>query len=909
MVVLFPMLVISQGLTDVDLTNEWEPTPTATFQTSDVSICAGESVDLIVELTEGPSWTLEYSDGTTTYVEYPTSSPFVITVSPNVNTTYTLLSVSNSSCSGDIIYGPPPASGVVDVDVNPLPVFSIINVEPALCYGSSNGSAEVDMLSGTAPYSYYWDDSWSQSINPHLSAGTHSVTVTDANGCQNTGSTNITEPTQLSVNHNVTNVHCGGSDNGSISLFVGGGVAPYDYLWNNGETTANITDLSAGSYSVTVTDANGCQQVVGSIVVGTDPGIISVINPGDVQHVTCFGGNDGSAMVSVSGGTAPYNYLWSNGQNSQTASGLSAGLYTVTTTDANGCTHTTSINIDEPTEVVATFAYSDVSCDGSVLGTAEVVVSGGTAPYNYLWGGTSATGSNISELVVGNYSLEVTDSNGCSATDFDPHYFFVDQEPVPSVVVSSLSGGTSCGGDPVDLEAVASGGDSFVYNWSTGQTGANITVSPSASDMYYVTVTNNFGCDVVDNIHVDVYDMPNLDFYPDSDICEGSNYINLMDSVSLSFGSLSSVWFSGPFITGNLLDVSLMSPGSTYEYVAHYSEYGCDVTDTAYITLRELPDVQFEWTGGDLCDNGVPVSLTQGTPIGGVYSGNGVSGNTFDPVIAGSGNHLITYTYTNSYGCVESDQDTITVQYPVPITIVADATWCTEGGVMDIEVSPAGGYMTANGSYLPSNNVGDIFYFDPSTAGTYDLEYVIPTGCTASQIFSVEVYETPDATLSFPAGVDVDNLSDTVDYVMSFPLGAVVTVDGIVISGNVFSGAIWGPGNHEIISTTTNGYCEAEYVLMVNVNASTGIDNIVDITSLVLVYPNPVSDILNVEMDNNIDVSEIQIYNVLGKVIYKERIDSDLHHIDVSDFNPAIYFVRFVSKDGSVSESIKFIKQ
>ena len=91
--------------------------PTATFQTSDVSICAGESVDLIVELTEGPSWTLEYSDGTTTYVEYPTSSPFVITVSPNVNATYTLLSVSNSSCSGDIIYGPPPASGVVDVDI------------------------------------------------------------------------------------------------------------------------------------------------------------------------------------------------------------------------------------------------------------------------------------------------------------------------------------------------------------------------------------------------------------------------------------------------------------------------------------------------------------------------------------------------------------------------------------------------------------------------------------------------------------------------------------------------------------------------------------------------------------------------------------------------------------------------
>ena len=175
-----------------------------------------------------------------------------------------------------------------------------------------------------------------------------------------------------------------------------------------------------------------------------------------MQNVTCSGSFTGQAEANATGGTAPYSYLWNNGQTSQVASGLAAGSYSVTVTDNNGCQSVANATITEPPLFEAVLSSTDVSCDGSILGTADVVATGGTPAYSYNWN-TGSTLSGITGLTTGSYAVTVTDANGCQAAG-SPFYFSIGQDPVPVANASIVSGvSTSCSGDPVDLEAT--GGD------------------------------------------------------------------------------------------------------------------------------------------------------------------------------------------------------------------------------------------------------------------------------------------------------------------------------------------------------------------------------------------------------------------------------------------------------------------
>ena len=280
--------------------------------------------------------------------------------------------------------------------------------------GGNDGQATASGSGGVGSYTYLWSDSQTTATATNLFAGVYSVTVTDGNGGNDVASVTITEPTAVVASAVVdNNVSVNGGNDGQATASGSGGVAPYTYLWSDGQTTATATNLSAGVYSVTVTDDNSGNDVASVTI--TEPTAVVATAVVD-NNVSVNGGNDGQATASGSGGVAPYTYAWSDGQTTATATNLSAGVYSVTVSDDNTGNDVASVTITEPSALIATITnVVDESVPGAADGSATVSASGGVGPYSYLWsnGGTTAT---ISGLTAGSYSVTVTDNNGATAS-------------------------------------------------------------------------------------------------------------------------------------------------------------------------------------------------------------------------------------------------------------------------------------------------------------------------------------------------------------------------------------------------------------------------------------------------------------------------------------------------------------
>src|SRR5690554_2816624 len=253
-----------------------------------------------------------------------------------------------------------------------------INATDASCNGGNDGEATANPTGGTAPYTYEWNTSPVQTTQTAtgLSVGTYTVTITDANGCVTNNSVTIEQPTNLTLTTSHINVTCNGIDNGEATVNASGRTGPYTYSWNTTpvQTTQTATGLASGTYTVTVTDANGCSGTTDVTITEPDLLVASIANSTDAS---CNGEANGEATVSVTGGTAPYIYSWNTSpvQTSATATGLAAGTYIVTITDANGCSTSESVVIDEPAPLVVSIDNSiDVSCSGGNDGSATATV-------------------------------------------------------------------------------------------------------------------------------------------------------------------------------------------------------------------------------------------------------------------------------------------------------------------------------------------------------------------------------------------------------------------------------------------------------------------------------------------------------------------------------------------------------
>ncbi len=277
------------------------------------------------------------------------------------------------------------------------------------CFGNCDASASVTVYGGTGPFGYLWNNGATTAAISGLCAGTYKVTVTDGNGCTKEMSRTIVAPSAITTTISQIKPLCYGACNGSLTVVAKGGVAGgYNYLWNTGATTATISGLCSGTYTVTVSDKNGCSHVCSKLL--QNPSQLSVSST--QVNVNCKGASTGSATASASGGTGPYLYAWSNGQSGPTASNLAAGVYVVTVSDKNGCTKTKSITITQPAAVLS------VQCkvvSKATYGSVTATASGGSGTKTYLWSNGS-TGSAVTNVPAGTYTVTVTDNKGCTAT-------------------------------------------------------------------------------------------------------------------------------------------------------------------------------------------------------------------------------------------------------------------------------------------------------------------------------------------------------------------------------------------------------------------------------------------------------------------------------------------------------------
>ncbi|MFN4253543.1 MAG: SprB repeat-containing protein, partial [Saprospiraceae bacterium] len=284
------------------------------------------------------------------------------------------------------------------------------------CFGGANGAATATASGGVGPYTFQWSNGLSGATITGLTAGAYGVTVTASNGQTASSVALINQPNQLGVTAFGQSQICDIVPDGTATAVPFGGVPPYTYLWSNGQTSPQITGLAAGTYTVTVTDANGCTAADDTEIFFWNEGLWIMVSVDLDDQISCFGANDGEVNAMVMSGTAPYTYSWSNGvvftttSNMHSITNLGPGTYSVTVTDANGCTHAQSATLTSPPEVQIAVSGTSAQCGNT--GSATVTPSGGTPPYLVVWNNGS-TNFTITALAPGTYTATVTDANLC----------------------------------------------------------------------------------------------------------------------------------------------------------------------------------------------------------------------------------------------------------------------------------------------------------------------------------------------------------------------------------------------------------------------------------------------------------------------------------------------------------------
>lgn len=584
------------------------------------------------------------------------------------------------------------------------------------CYGGLSGSVTANVSGGTVQYSYLWSNGATSNNLTNLASGTYSLTVTDKNGCTATNSVNITSPPSITISINKTDNKCNGDLKGQATAIAFGGVLPFTYLWSTGATSNSINNLAAGDYSITVTDNNGCKKSTN----------FSILQPSELSisfskvDVKCFGGNSGSISTNVSNGTAPYTYLWSNGATSSSIQNLTKGNYSVTVTDNNGCKKNASISISEPSNLVLTTSKTDVKCNGDNSGLANVSASGGNIPYSYLWSNGITTSTN-SNLTVGNYSVTVTDNNGCSK--------------IASVIISSPSlitlthskSDVKCygGNDGSATVTVTGGTGNYTYIWSNGATTSSI--NNLAQGDYQVTVIDENNCKKSLTITINQPNELTISSSKTDVKCFGANNGSASIIVTGGTPNYSYLWNNGA-TTSSI--TSLLA--GTYT-VTVTDNNGCKKTSS--IIINQPTELSITLSKTDVnCfgDNSgsASVLVSGGTSNYSYKWSNNSTSNTINNLVVG----IYSITVTDDNGCKKSSS--IEVNQPTELIINSSKVdvKCFDGNDGSASISVTGG--ASNYSFLWSNGASSSS-IDNLTSGTYSVTVTDANGCKKSNTVTI----------------------------------------------------------------------------------------------------------------------------------------------------------------------------
>ncbi len=316
-------------------------------------------------------------------------------------------------------------AGVLDVTLDARSFTGGYNIS---CHGATDGAIDATVVGGTAPYTYSWSNGATTEDLSGIAAGTYSITVTDHSSNTVTKAITIYQADAMSTSltpssYSGFNISWNGGADGQISTYVGGGAPPYTYLWGNSDVKPDQTGLTVGSYSVTVTDQNGCISTQSIALTQPDPLHISyTVSQHNGYNITCAGGNDGSLTLTVTGGIPPYTY-GGDMDDDPTLSNLHPGDYFARVSDNYSSEADTTITLTQPpayTVALSTTTFANghnTACFGCSDGTAEIASNtNGAHPYTYLWS-NSQTSTSITNITAGTYSVTATDAHGCAATN------------------------------------------------------------------------------------------------------------------------------------------------------------------------------------------------------------------------------------------------------------------------------------------------------------------------------------------------------------------------------------------------------------------------------------------------------------------------------------------------------------
>ncbi|MCB0478642.1 MAG: gliding motility-associated C-terminal domain-containing protein [Crocinitomicaceae bacterium] len=371
----------------------------------------------------------------------------------------------DSLSSGDFHATITDANGCILMDTLAIPLIPDLIVNPIpvnpTCFNYADGSIALQLNGGLAPFQYNWSNGGMNTSISNLSEGMYAFTVTDSLGCVRTDSVQLVEPAEITAQTTTDSSYCNLSDGNAFISNIAGGFGPYSVEWAyNNSTNMSLLGIPAGNYPVTVTDANGCQNVFNANV--SDIGVPSVqIGTTDVN---CYGGNNGTATVLLNGGFPPFNYNWSGGQTVANPNNLNAGNHTITISDVNGCVLVENVQINEPDSLFTNAVLSNPLCFGSVDGSVVLSTFGGVTPYHYVWSNTGADSPSNPNLSAGNYQVTVMDQNGCTVNGD-----YTLTQPAPITTLPTISDVLCNGGNSGSVNVIAQGGTApYDYTWSNG---------------------------------------------------------------------------------------------------------------------------------------------------------------------------------------------------------------------------------------------------------------------------------------------------------------------------------------------------------------------------------------------------------------------------------------------------------
>ncbi|HXK80777.1 MAG TPA: T9SS type A sorting domain-containing protein [Bacteroidales bacterium] len=840
-------------------------------------------------------------------------------------------------------------------------ILSSLNVTNVSCFGYIDGSIDIEIAGGTQPYECLWSNSETSTSISNLISGLYELTITDSENCIKIESIIVAQPEELQSSIIKNDVQCFGESNGVIDLIVEGGTEPYEYLWSNGETTEDISNLEIGTYQVTISDFHGCETTNSVEITEPDELIISIDN---ITNVSCFGFNNGSATVNVTGGTPPYYYEWSNGINSQNITELVAGNYSLTVTDAHNCIAEISCEITEPSEIVIDYSIEDVLCFGESNGAIDISPVGGVTPYTYLWS-NGAISEDIDNLTAGSYIVTITDFYDCVYT----WEFTVNQ---PDTLSLDFSNNNICFGETSgEIDLTVSGGTlPYSYQWSNGAITEDIT--DLSAETYYVTVIDGNNCSIIDSSEIIEAASPfTTNIYVQDVLCNGDNTGSISVDVSGSIAPYQFLWSNGE-TTANISELI----SNTYSLTIT-DDIGCTTTESIIVNEPDALETNYEYENPNCYGSNtgsIDLEVSGGVIPYDFFWSNGETSEDIEDLNEGvysvfvlDHNNCVVYTtaelisplelsanfeITNT--CYNSNTGTINIEVAggtPPYSYV----WNNENQTQQISNLTAGTYYVTitdfNGCELLSSatveetnsaieidaDISNILCYGENTGsietsitgGANPYSCIWSNGQTTQNIYNLEAGNY-SLTVSDNYGCQTEasyTLNETTPILISFE--AIIDSAGNCtgeLTANVTGGTPpyeyqWYDtqmqttqtadslcGGYYLLNVYDSNYCNSSNIGYVE-TGSLSIENNQLNNLNISIFPNPAHDYLYIDIsETEINISTLKILNITGQVLIERYCNSDLISIDLNKtMNEGIYLLQLFNEDSKLIETVKIM--